>query len=155
MSRGIIRDDVTDQEGNAQAAIEVTIYEAGTVALATLYDSQVGGNVVANPLLTNASGVFSAYAEAGEYDISVNSPSGVVVSPDFTCFDADDIAAANEAAERANEAAERAEETINPDDGILSMSEVIAGVHVIEERGLSINPTVDGEVSVDGEWIIL
>lgn len=43
----------------------------------------------------------------------------------------------------------------NPRDGILFLDEVIDGDHTISERGLSICPTVTGQVTVQGKWLVL
>lgn len=92
MALGIIYDDVTDSSGNAIANIDVTIYIAGTVTKASLFDASEGGSPISNPVQTNDQGVFSAYVAAGDYDVSVDAPGGTVVRPNVTVADGDDIA---------------------------------------------------------------
>lgn len=98
MARGNIYEDVTDTNGNALVGVQVTVYETGTLNLATLYDAVTGGNLVNNPLTTDSQGVVQAYTETGEYDLSVAAPTGTFVKPAVTVLDSDDVQAAQDSA---------------------------------------------------------
>jgi len=49
----------------------ITVYDAGTVDLSTIY-SDVGGTAESNPFTTDANGRFSFFADPAEYDIQVS-----------------------------------------------------------------------------------
>lgn len=92
MSRGLLRDDVTDAEGNAVQGAQVTVYIAGTLTKATLYSESVGGVILANPLTTDEKGVFQAFVDTAEYDISVVTAAGTENVSNVPVLDADDVA---------------------------------------------------------------
>lgn len=94
MSRGLIYDDVTDPSGNAIVGAEVGVFISDGLytTYADLWDAPTGGNPVANPLTTIARGIYTAYAEAAEYDIRVTTNAGTFDRPKLPVFDADDLA---------------------------------------------------------------
>ena len=49
----------------------ITVYDAGTVNLSTIY-SDVAGAAESNPFTTDANGRFSFFADPAEYDIKVS-----------------------------------------------------------------------------------
>jgi hypothetical protein len=50
----------------------ITVYNAGTLVLATIYSDAAGVNVLANPFITDALGRFQFFASVGNYDIQVS-----------------------------------------------------------------------------------
>ncbi|WP_372809442.1 hypothetical protein [Litorivivens sp.] len=88
MGRGIIRDDVTDNAGNAIQGKEVTIYIADTVTKATLYDASTGGSEIGNPVVTDEDGVFEAYADTGEYEVEIDGQ----IEGRYNAVDGDELA---------------------------------------------------------------
>jgi hypothetical protein len=95
MARGLIYDDVTDSDGNALIGISVEIFtnDGLYTTQATLWDAASGGSPVSNPLITAARGIYTAFAEAGEYAVRVTTSAGVFDRPSLAVFDADDLAA--------------------------------------------------------------
>jgi len=49
----------------------ITVYDAGTVNLSTIY-SDTAGTAESNPFTTDANGRFSFYADPSEYDIKIS-----------------------------------------------------------------------------------
>jgi len=62
-----VRDHVGD--GNTVGVCTVTVYEAGTLTLATIYDDEAG-TPKANPFSCDSSSFFYFYAAAGRYDVA-------------------------------------------------------------------------------------
>lgn len=69
-------------QGSAPLAT-ITVYEAGTSNLATLFSDAAGSLPLSNPFTANADGSFGFYAAAGHYDIVLSG----TVSPTFTISD--------------------------------------------------------------------
>jgi hypothetical protein len=143
MSRGLIYDDVTDSDGNAQVGVQVGVFVSDGLytTYAPLWDAAVGGNAVANPLTTVTRGIYTAFAEAGEYDVRVTTGAGSYDRPQFPVFDADDIAAiassvsaastsAGEASTSADEAAASAVEAakVTPYPSIVELKAAVGYV---------------------------
>lgn len=63
-----LSDVVMDPAGNVLAGALVTVKEAGTETLATLY-SDDGVTPLANPVTTDSNGVFAFYVADGDYDL--------------------------------------------------------------------------------------
>lgn len=63
---------VIDDTGIGLAAT-ITVYNAGTAILSTIYSSPAGA-AKANPFSTDANGRFVFYADPGEYDIQASGP---------------------------------------------------------------------------------
>lgn len=61
---------VTDKFGNGLAGASVTVYNATTLNLATIY-SDSSGTVLANPFLTDGAGNLIFYALDGAYDLKI------------------------------------------------------------------------------------
>ncbi len=89
MARGVIQDNVLDTQGNAVVGATVTIYIAGTLTKATLYDASEGGSAIANPVTSGARGAFIAYVTTGEYDLKITTPSGTFYRYNVNALDAD------------------------------------------------------------------
>ena len=77
MSTGLLSAVMRHHNGEVAASILVSVYEAGTTSLATLYRSSAG-TVVANPVMTDSAGMVDVYAAAGSYDLVGAGPSGVL-----------------------------------------------------------------------------
>jgi microcystin-dependent protein len=60
---------VIDVQGNALDNIQVTVNEAGTENLATIYSQRTGGSTIPNPFVTDEIGLIQFWAEPGLYDI--------------------------------------------------------------------------------------
>jgi hypothetical protein len=78
---GYFHEPFTDRYGNAQAAIEVTVYEADTATLATLYTDRTKATTAPNPITTDALGNGSFYADPGAYDLLANGTTVRVLVP--------------------------------------------------------------------------
>jgi len=61
-------DWVTDAQGNALSGATVTVYDAGTTNLSTIY-SDNGVTPTGNPITTGTDGNFDFYAADGRYDL--------------------------------------------------------------------------------------
>lgn len=76
-------DVLRDQYGNAIGGATVTVYQAGSTILATIYADNTA-LVKPNPFLTDAlTGQYNFYATNGSYDLVFSYP-GVTFSPDHT-----------------------------------------------------------------------
>lgn len=60
---------VQDKQGNGIRGVEITVYQAGTSTLATLY-SDNGTTTLANPLSSELDGSYDFYAANGVYDLT-------------------------------------------------------------------------------------
>lgn len=91
--RATIFDQVT---GLPKAGAQVTIYLTGTLTKASLYsaNSAVVGNLVANPVTTNAYGEIAVYVPNGTYDQLVTAAgSAPMTQNDVEIYDISDLAA--------------------------------------------------------------
>lgn len=80
LPRALFEAVVQDSEGDVQAGVAVTLRTFGTATpiAQTLYDAPTGGNVVSNPLTTDANGYAKAYADNGErVTVAYGSATGV------------------------------------------------------------------------------
>lgn len=59
---------VQDNSGNALTGVTVTVYLAGTLTLATLYNAN-GSSAKANPFTNDSDGTFEFYTANGRYDL--------------------------------------------------------------------------------------
>lgn len=76
MARAQYNNVAIDQYGNAVTTTQVTVYEAGTTTLSTLYENAEGATLKSNPF-NSTSGDVDFFAEPGVYDIRIedtNSP---------------------------------------------------------------------------------
>lgn len=66
MSRNICRQTIQDRYGNAQRGATVHVYDPGTTnaITPTMYDAYTGGNVLSNPLTTDANGEVLFYLDS-------------------------------------------------------------------------------------------
>ena len=60
---------VQDNAGNALSGVTVTVYDAGTTNLSTIYSNNAGGSHT-NPFTNDSDGTVEFYAAAGRYDIT-------------------------------------------------------------------------------------
>lgn len=79
---GYFQDAFINARGNAQANIEVTVYNPGTVVKASLYTSRTKVTAAPNPFTTTALGNGSFYADPGEYDLLANGTTVRVFVPE-------------------------------------------------------------------------
>lgn len=63
-------DSIQTKSGNAVFGASVTVYDAGTTNLATIYSDE-GVTAATNPLTTSSLGYFEFYAANGKYDIKI------------------------------------------------------------------------------------
>lgn len=78
------RNTVQDRSGNVRSGVAVTVYQAGTSTLATIYSDRAMSSVVAgSTLTTDADGGFQFFAPAGEYKVAMVGASGTAVEEDY------------------------------------------------------------------------
>ena len=66
MARYPYQDTVRDGAGRIIADATVTVYDADTTNVATMYDAKSGGSVITS-ITTNSSGYFIFYVDDGDY----------------------------------------------------------------------------------------
>lgn len=84
--RALFEQGIGDRRGNAQRGVLVTVYEAGTSNLSTLYTDRTKATEQDNPLTTNGLGNLAIYADPGDYEAHVDSTGAVLyftVLPDW------------------------------------------------------------------------
>lgn len=94
--RALFEQGFGDRRGNAQRGVLVTVYEAGTTTLATLYTDRTKATPADNPLTTNDLGNLAIFADPGDYEALVDSTGATLeftVLPDWEDVVTDDEAA--------------------------------------------------------------
>lgn len=76
---GLYSDNLVTSTGQLSPNMAVTIYQHGTLTLATLYTDRTKATPVANPTATDSRGNLAFYADPGLYDIS-NGTSSITVA---------------------------------------------------------------------------
>jgi len=85
-----------DPYGQPLRNTTVTVYEAGTTTLATLYESRTKSSSIPNPTATDARGNCSFYAAPGYYDLLINGVTIQNVSVEVDPADVESRADGNE-----------------------------------------------------------
>lgn len=81
MSRQAFVEAITyadEPSGNLKIAnsAEVSVFNAGTLTLAKLYEERTGGALVSNPFILGATGQADFWADSGDYDIKIHDTKG-------------------------------------------------------------------------------
>lgn len=71
MARSQFADTAIDQYGSAVISTRVTVYNAGTTTLSTVYENEVGSTLKGNPF-NATTGYISFWMEPGSYDVVVS-----------------------------------------------------------------------------------